>query len=301
MSHRSAFKSPEGEAAFVAAYDAALRRWPVPYEEVAIPSRFGTTHIIVSGPKNASPLVLLHGYDATSVMWVPNVADFSRDYRVYAIDVMGQPGKSIPEEPIRNRDDYAAWLAATLDGLHLDRISLVGQSFGGWLALNFAIAAPERVQKLVLLSAGGFLPMAQQFTLRGMVMAWFPTRATVNWFMRWLGITAADAAPILELMYLGVKHFRMPVETLRVMPVMFPDDQLRAVRVPTLFLMGDREVIYDPVTALDRARRLMPDVEGHLLPGSSHEMCFSQRQIVDARVLDFLKNTRPDHRRTAAA
>ena len=293
MSHPSAFKTPEGEAAFLAAYDAAMKLWPVPYEELEIPGRFGMTHVIVSGPKEAPPLVLLHGYDATSTMWVPNIADFSKDYRVYAIDVMGQPSKSIPTEPIRNAEDYAMWLAETLDRLHLDRIFLGGQSYGGWLALNFAMAAPERVQKLVLLSpGGGFVPMVRQFSLRGMLMVWFPTRITVNWFMRWLGITATNARPVRELTYLGLKHFRVPVETLRVMPVMFPDDQLRAMRVPTLLLMGDHEVICDPATALARARRLFPDVQGELVPQCSHDMCFSQYRTVDARVLEFLKKTR---------
>jgi len=240
----------------------------------------------------APPLVLLHGYMATSAMWAPNVADFSHDYRVYALDVMGQPSKSVPAEPVRSAEDYAAWLAETLDALHLDRVCLVGQSYGGWLALNFALAAPERVQKLVLLSpGGGFAPMVTQFSLRGMLMVWFPTRVTVNWFMRWLGITGTDARYVRELTYLGLKHFRVPVETLRVMPVLFPDDRLRAMRVPTLLLIGDHEVICDPAMALARARQLFPDVQAELVPQSSHEMCFSQRQIVDARVLEFLKGT----------
>ena len=126
MSHPSAFKTPEGEAGYLAAYDAAMKLWPVPYEEIDIPTRFGMTHVVVSGPKDAPPLVLLHGYMATSTMWSPNIADFSKDYRVYAIDVMGQPSKSIPDEPIRDAADYAAWLTATLDALHLDRVFLVG-------------------------------------------------------------------------------------------------------------------------------------------------------------------------------
>jgi pimeloyl-ACP methyl ester carboxylesterase len=297
MSHSSAFKTPEGQAAFLAAYDAAMKLWPVPYEEMEIPSRFGMTHVVVSGPKDAPPLVLLHGYWATSTMWTPNIADFSRDYRVYAIDVMGQPSKSIPTEPIRNAEDYAVWLAATLDGLHLDRVFLGGQSFGTWLALNFAIAAPERVQKLVLLSpGGGFVPMVRQFGLRGMLMLWFPTRVVVNWFFRWLGITAPNGQSVLELTYLGLKHFRVPVETSRVMPVMFPDDRLRAMRVPTLLLIGEHEVICDPATALGRARQLFPDVQGELVPQSSHDMCFSQHRIVNARVLDFLKKARTHDR-----
>jgi pimeloyl-ACP methyl ester carboxylesterase len=306
MTHSTAFKTPKGQAVFLAAYDAMMKLWPVPYEEMEIPGRFGTTHVVISGPKEAPPLVLVHGYDATSAMWVPNIADFSSGYRVYAVDVMGQPGKSIPTEPIRNAKDYALWLRETLDGLHVDRIFLVGQSYGGWLALNFALAAPERVRKLVLLSpGGGFVPMARQFSLRGMLMVWFPTRFTVNSFMRWLGLTnragSTDARPILELTYLGLRHFRVPAETLRVMPVMFPEDQLRAMRVPTLLLIGEHEVICDPAIALARARALFPDVKGELVPQCSHDMCFSQRRIVDARVLDFLRETPAVDRGATAA
>jgi pimeloyl-ACP methyl ester carboxylesterase len=291
------FKTPGGKAAFLAAYDAGMTAWPVPREEMDLPSRFGTTHVVVSGPPNAPPLVLLHGYMATSVMWAPNIADFSKDYRVYAIDVMGQPGKSFPGEPIRNEADYASWLSATLDALHLDRVSLVGMSYGGWLALNYAIRAPERLHRLVLLSpGGGFVPMVRQFMLRGLPMVWFPTRVTVNSFMRWLGFREragdTETKRVIDLMYLGLKHFRMALETLRVMPVMFSDDRLRAMRVPTLLLVGEHEVICDPATALDRARRLFPDIQCELVPRSSHDMCSSQCRIVDARVLEFLNDTR---------
>ena len=196
MQQQSPFRTREGEAAYLAAYDAAMKSWPVPYEEIDVPTRFGTTHVIASGPKAAPPLVLLHGYMATSTMWSPNIADFSKDYRVYAVDVMGQPSKSIPAEPIRGRADFAGWLTATLDGLHLGRVSLVGMSFGGWIALGYAVAAPERVQRLVLLSVGGFVPMASQFTMRGMLMALFPIRLTVNSFMHWLGIKRIPAIRI---------------------------------------------------------------------------------------------------------
>ena len=297
MSFASAFKTPEGEAAYRAAYDAAMKLWPVSYEEMEITTRFGMTHVVISGPQDAPPLVLLHGYMATLVMWLPNIADLSKDYRVYAIDVTGQPSKSIPDEPIRNWADYVAWLTATLKGLRLNSVFLAGVSFGGWLALTYTVAAPERVQKLVLLSPGGFLPIAQQFRLRGMLMVFFPTRFTVNSFMHWAGLTDSpgdtNARRVLDLMYLGMKHFRMPKDTVRIAANPLSDDELRAMQVPVLLLMGEHEVLYNPATALARARRLIPDFEGELLPGCSHDMAFSQHRIVDARVLDFLK--RKDH------
>jgi pimeloyl-ACP methyl ester carboxylesterase len=301
MSHPSAFKTPEGEAAYLAAYDAAMKLWPVPYEEMEIPSKFGMTHVVVSGPRDAPPLVLLHGYMATLTMWSRNIIDFSKDYRVYAIDTMGQPSKSFPNEPIRDAADYVTWLTATLNKLQLDRIYLVGMSYGGWLALNFAACAPGRVQKLALLSPGGFLPVEKQFSLRGILMLLFPTRFTVNSFMRWAGFTdrpgETDVRPVLELMYLGLKHFRLPQETLRVMPTVLSDEQLQAMHIPVLLLMGEHEVLYDPARALARARRLIPNLEGDLVPRCRHDMCVSQRRSVDARVLAFLRKIRTDDQR----
>ena len=82
MSHPSTFRTPEGEAAYLAAYDAAMKLWPVPYEEMDIPGRFGMTHVVVSGPQDAPPLVLLHGYMATLMMWSLNIVDFSKNYRL---------------------------------------------------------------------------------------------------------------------------------------------------------------------------------------------------------------------------
>ena len=54
------FKSPESRMQYIAAYDAMLKKWPVPYKELYIPTRFGNTHVIANGPKDALPLVLLH-------------------------------------------------------------------------------------------------------------------------------------------------------------------------------------------------------------------------------------------------
>src|SRR5689334_14744214 len=123
MSHRSPFKSADGEDEFLAAYGAAMTLWPIPYEELDIGSQFGKTHVIVSGPPNAPPVVLLHGYMATSAMWAPNIADLAAQHRVYAIDVMGQPSKSVPEDPVRSAADFVVWLTETLDALRLDRVS----------------------------------------------------------------------------------------------------------------------------------------------------------------------------------
>jgi pimeloyl-ACP methyl ester carboxylesterase len=291
----------QGRARFLSVYNDTLKRWPVPYEELDVPTRFGTTHVIAAGPRDAPPLVLLHGFMGTALMWGSNVADFAAHYRVYAIDIMGQPSKSVPEAPIRQPADYVDWLTATLDALNLGRVSLTGMSFGGCVALRYALAVPDRIEQLVLLSAGGILPMAKQFTLRGMLMMAIPTRLTVNSFMRWAGCTQPETRPVLDLMYLGAKHLPIAKETMganQVVGSALSDTELRSLRMPVLLLFGDGEVICDPVKALARARRLVPYLEGDVIPGCRHEMCFSRSRIVDARVLDFLERTRKGVRST---
>ena len=127
----SPFKSPEGEAEFMAAYEATLKLWPVPYEPMDIPGRYGRTHLVASGSEDAPTLVLLHMFFTSLTQWAANIADLSRDYRVYAIDVIGQPTKSIPSQPLKSRQDCVTWLSELLDALNIESTDLVGASFGG--------------------------------------------------------------------------------------------------------------------------------------------------------------------------
>jgi pimeloyl-ACP methyl ester carboxylesterase len=97
----------------------------------------------------------------------------------------------------------------------------------------------------------------------------------------------------MNLMYLGAKYFHMPNETLHANAAAaspLSDGELRSLHMPVLVLFGDGEVIYNPAEALARARRLIPHLEGELIPGCRHDMCFSQHRIVDARVLAFLES-----------
>ena len=139
-------------------------------------------------------------------------------------------------------------------------LAIIG-AFQTWLRLRIGgVAVPNA--KITFETVEG----PKQFTVRGMLMVLLPTRLTVNSFFRWLGFTDRAHANMLELIYLGLKHFRMPVETARIGPAVVPDEALRTLHAPTLLLIGDHEVISDPAKALERARRLIPDFRGELVP-----------------------------------
>ena len=82
------FTSPPGKSEIMCAYQAILDYWPVSCKELTVPTSFGETHVIASGPKHAPPVVLLHALLATSASWYKNVEALSQGYRVYAVDVM---------------------------------------------------------------------------------------------------------------------------------------------------------------------------------------------------------------------
>jgi pimeloyl-ACP methyl ester carboxylesterase len=295
----SPFKSPKGEAEYMAAYEVTMRLWTVPYEDMYIPSRFGSTHLVICGPKDAPPLVLLHSFFSSLTNWAYNIADLSRHFRVYALDMMGQPSKSIPDQPIRTREEMAEWLTGILDALRISETHLGGYSYGGFAALNYAIHAPDRIKKLVLLTpVGGLVPLKTQFYIRSLATSYLPTpslkRLAMKSFMDWTFYkpnlrnenTRRMFDCMVDQMTLGNIYFRMGTI---VLPVPYKDEELRGVRNPTLLLIGQQEAYYDPVAAVERAKQMIPNIQTELIPEANHDMPVSQYEAVDRRILEFLK------------
>ena len=74
-----------------------------------------------------------------------------------------------------------------------------------------------------------------------------------------------------------------------VFPTEFTDDELRQIKTPALLLIGEKEVIFSAPKAIDRAKRLMQDIQAEKVPEASHLSSMDQPEMVDARILKFLK------------
>jgi pimeloyl-ACP methyl ester carboxylesterase len=276
----------------MAAYDAALADWPVPFEARTVTTRLGPTHVIASGRADAPPLLLLSSFAGTALVWRLNAEALSRHFRVYAVDVIGQPGKSLANRAIRNRD-YAPWLAELMDGLGAPRASIVGCSFGAFLALNQALATPQRVERVVLISpAGTFASQYWKLTYAMRIRAPF-----VRLMRR---VRGAKHAPSLADMgprrlprdlkwaaLIGVamaERAKVSVTT----PTVFSRAQLRAIRAPTLLLIGDKETLYEPQAMLRLAQARMPGLQSATVPDADHIAAMAQPDDVNARIIGFL-------------
>lgn len=278
------FKNPESESRYMAAYDEVLAHWPVPYETIKLSTHFGETHIIASGPKDGLHLILLPGNFDCSLSWFHSVAALSTAHRVYALDVIGDVGKSKACQRPRDRDDYASWLADVFDGLHISSADLMGISYGGFLAVNFALKFPERVRRLVLLCPG--LPLAPftfQWILRGMPMILHPSIATVNWFINGASTTGKQDE-LMKVFSLGMTG----APSTKVLQPSFQEHEWRELQTPILLLVGDHEIMYEPLKAIQKAKQRFPNIQAELIHNAGHFLLADQAHEVNRKALAFL-------------
>lgn len=266
---RPAFASPAAEARFTRAYDAVLDQWPILVDAIDVPSRFGSTRVNVCGPADRPPLVLLHGAGATLTVWFANVEELSRAYRIYAVDQMGDAGRSVHDgPPMRRSDDYSTWLDELCDHLGLETVALCGHSYGGWLALNFALHVPHRVRALVLLDPTGcFSGMRLGYRLHAIPLFVRPTQQRMRNFLQWETGGAALNPAWLELAAIA----RADVRT---SPVVLPRRptaaQLRASTIPTLVLLAEASRQHDSAQVAGMTRGLMPAAQVAVRPNATH-------------------------------
>jgi pimeloyl-ACP methyl ester carboxylesterase len=284
----SLFKSEKGEREYLEAYEKALASWPVPYEEADVVSGFGSTHVIVSGAKNARPLVLLHGMHASSTMWAPNIKDFAAEYRVYAIDSIIEPGKSVPSGRIKSRKELADWLVGIFDHFHLEKPPIAGLSRGAWLAINLALFHRDRVGKLALLSpAAAFAFPGSAFTKSVLRLMLFPTKRFIEKIQRSVFFDPRKLDEAFADQHIkAVKHFNMKAG-IGVTPTLFTDDELRSLGMPVLLLIGDHDVVNDG-RSVERAERLVPDLTARVIPEAGHTLTMDQPELTDGIILEFL-------------
>ncbi|MCB0182193.1 MAG: alpha/beta hydrolase [Anaerolineae bacterium] len=288
------FKSAAGRAAYHAAYQRMLSLWPARPEPIDVPTCVGSTHINVCGPHDGPPLFLLHGFNVSSTMWAANIGPLSQRFRTYAIDIIGDFGLSIPHWPINTVRSLMVWLTDLLDALGLAKAHVMGMSYGGWLAANFALHAPHRVDKLVLLAPGGtLLSINPIFLLQAVPIALWPNHYFTNYFFKWASVHRQIDDPTYHTLFnamidqaaIGERYFKRLLRT--IIPKM-SDTQLRYLTAPTLLLIGRQEVLYNPVRAINRARWLIPNLQAELLPTASHDLVFAQSHLINRRLLEFL-------------
>lgn len=272
------FRSQAGAVAVSESYEKILEHWPVPHERRYIETGQGTTHVIVSGAETGLPLVLLHGSSSSSYRWMGEIPLWSRLFRVFAVDVIGEPGLSAPSRPPLPTAAHSEWLDDVLAGLGIADVSLVGESFGGWIALDYAVREAQNVRRLVLMCPGGIGPVRPSFMFKALPLLLLGPFGLKPLLRLALGRLGAELPPgIAEFVQLTFRHFRgrrgmLPLKT---------DAELARLGMPVLLIMGDEDAIIDAQKTRARLAANAPDVEVVMLPGVGHLLPSQAERIAE--------------------
>lgn len=272
------------------AYNRVMDLWRVDYTDLYIPLESGTAHVIVAGDDNAQPLVLLHGMNASSAMWYPNIRELSTAYRVFAIDLITEPGKSKPDTEIDDSEALMRWYERILDKLKLEKYSLIGASKGGWLAAKLAIRQPDKVEKLVLLSpAQTFIwTPPDKALITNVIYEIAPTRERLEKLFGQMSSHPEQIAPaFLDLFHKASKLSAIDKILMEMKPL--PDDKLQKLVMPTLILIGDQDIINN-ARSLEHARALMPNVQTEIVEDAGHFLSLDRAANVNQSMIDFLED-----------
>ena len=281
----SVFRNAAGERKVLAAYDAVMENVDRPLEERYVPTRLGETHVLITGKEGRPPLLLVHAYYATAASWYKNLPALSERFRVYALDLIGDPNKSRPLQVVRDAGEFVQWFRDVMDALFIERADFIGNSVGAFHIVNFARQAPERIRKMVLIGpAATFLPIIPFYvhTFPGGMTGWTPL---VRHAVRWIENNAPFDPAFRELFYLNLKYGKAVNQ---VFPRVFTDEELRQIDIPTLVLYGSGEVIYDYTQAIDRAKKLMNNVHTVIIGGANHLTAATNAEMTNNALLEFL-------------
>jgi pimeloyl-ACP methyl ester carboxylesterase len=273
------------EDEFAQAYGTVLGQWPAA-EVSDLTSAYGTTRVLSCGPADAPPLVLLPGGGATATVWFANVAALSRVARVHAVDLPGNAG--FTRVSTGDAAALGGWLDTVLDALGGGPVDLAGHSYGGWVALTYALHAPARVRRLALLDPtqcfAGFRP---GYLLHALPVLLRPSRTRTAALLRWeTGGRPLDPA-WTSLYEIGTDLPSTGKLVTRPRPAA---DDLRRLQVPTLLLLAGKSRTHDIGKVERNARALLPDVRVTVLADATHHsLPTDPADEVDAALLAFLR------------
>ncbi|MDR3188830.1 MAG: alpha/beta hydrolase [Prevotellaceae bacterium] len=213
----------------------------------------------------AAPLVFLHGNGEDSRYFAPQVAHFAERYKVVTIDSRAH-GQSTRGNGALSFAAMAGDVLATLNHLSIDRAAVVGFSDGGNAALHVALAAPERVQALVIIGANLF-PRGMKAGAHLFITAGYAWRCLKGIFSK-----AARAAR--ERWALMVFHPRLTA------------DAISAIHAPTLVVAGEHDVIRESHTRLIASA--IPAATLKIIPRADHFLTSKKPDVFNAIVEKFL-------------
>lgn len=286
------WRSDEGKREYETAYEEVMSRMPPFSDEYTVETEFGTVRAYRwsnETTEGTTPIVLLPGRSSGVPMWQENIGDLVGTHPVYALDALGDSGMSVQTRPITNSADQAKWLDQTLAGLGLETVHMVGHSFGGWSAANYASHYPDRLVSLSLIEpVRVFTDLSLKVYLYSIPASLpFLPQSWRDFFLSRVGGAAEldPSDPMTRMIMAATEHYAAALP----IPDRITPEQMRSWPVPVYVAMGADSVLHNSEDAVKTAEANVVDLRIRNWPGGTHSLPMEQSGAIGAELLQFMQ------------
>jgi pimeloyl-ACP methyl ester carboxylesterase len=244
------------------------------------------------------PLVLIPGFAAGAWTWFRQIEELAEDFRVITFDPRGISRSKTSRETIVSLRKIADDVAALLDELKIERANVLGVSFGGFVAQEFALAYPERLKKLILActSFGGVNHVAPQWEVLSAFIATDDLNKTER--IRKFMIPAftpefyAENREVVEkVCRLREQNFvpeTVYMQQLQAATNFDAENRLKNIKAETLILTGEKDIVVPPQNSKNLAEKI-PNASLKIIENGSHMFFIENADEFNNAITNFLK------------
>lgn len=269
-------------------YEEQLSKLGCAFQDVWVNTSFGETHLVETGNPAGPPLLVFHGGNSTTAYNLLLCRFLLAEFHVYAVDLIGHPGKSAENSLSPRGYAYGRWASEVIEGLGFQRIRCFGGSFGGGVLAKLMCANPEKVQKSVLVVPAGIGNAFPISSAKMMVPLMRYRRTKEDRWIKEAALFLSLTPDVLDADTLAtVKSSFAHVKTKVGMPSNVGKKKMRRCTAPTLVLAATFDCLFPAKKVLKRAGNIIPNCTRYELSDRGHMHILTAKE--KEMIIHFLK------------
>ncbi|MHA2297363.1 MAG: alpha/beta fold hydrolase [Candidatus Hodarchaeales archaeon] len=285
----SIYRTSNGKKIIQEIYDKHLEKLNLNYEDKYVDTRYGDTHVLLTGKRDGTPLVTMHGGNAYTPDGLQNILSLADRFYIYAIDTIGQPGKSAETRLPANDLSYGYWLLDVLEALNLEKNDILCGSFSAGIALRLATVAPEKINKLLMVVPSGIAngsPVQQlQLLFPYFRYRFRPTRQNLIKLVSTIIMNLYELR--LEFLEAQFRHYKSTTK----MPRPVRSNELVDFTAPVMIFCTDGDIMFPAKKVLPRAKKIIPNLIHSEIVDGLHEPSSESFEYIIARAIKFFSES----------
>jgi pimeloyl-ACP methyl ester carboxylesterase len=220
------------------------------------------------GKPDNPPLVMIHGLGVNSTSFHNNIEQLNKKFRIYLLDFPGGSGRSVPSQLMLKQRNVAGWLTDTISQIEDRKVTVLGASFGSWVAVEYALTKPKQLAKLILTAPpplAGKAKLKISTLMKMIFLGLNKNKANMEKLCKLL--SAPNYTPdnrTVTAIYNGLKYTKSFKESDHTIKKPLAND----IVTPIHFIMGEHDMLCDPASLpnhFPKAHITIIDNAGHLV------------------------------------